>query len=132
MPETTVNPNVRDFESLMRRQDNLERELSRLREMYEDMKDKNELSIMRIHDRIDKLEKELADLRATINELKTSVGDVQKTVTSVEKHVTEINVKQDVAITAQDKFISQLWKAFFALLGVITVAGGAIVALLKQ
>lgn len=129
MPSETINQH--QVEVLIRRQDELERELNRLRDMYKEMKEKNAESLGRVHERIDKLERELADLRATLNELKESVSSVHKTVNAVEKHVSEINVKQDVAITAQDKFISQLWKAFFALLGVITVAGGAVFALLK-
>lgn len=120
-----------DFAELIRRQDDLEKELTSLRDMYHEMKKENDRTINRIHKRIDKVEKELTELRATINELKSSIDNVQSSVNIVEKHVTEINVKQDVAITAQDKFIGQLWKAFFALLGVITAAGTAIVAFMK-
>ncbi|MEB2276873.1 hypothetical protein C2I27_04250 [Priestia megaterium] len=120
-----------DFAELIRRQDDLEKELTSLRNMYHEMKKENDRTINRIHKRIDKVEKELTELRATINELKSSIDNVQSSVNIVEKHVTEINVKQDVAITAQDKFIGQLWKAFFALLGVITAAGAAIVAFMK-
>lgn len=129
MPANTINHNQVD--ALIRRQDELEKEIRNLRDMYKEMKEKNDQTVGRIHERIDKLEDELVDLRTTINELKSSVDSVKSTVVSVEKHVSEINVKQDVAITAQDKFIGQLWKAFFALLGVITVAGGAIFALVK-
>ena len=120
-----------DFDSLMRRQDELEQELSRLKELYTDMKEKNTITVTRIHDRIDKLEKELVDLRETLNELKASISLIQTGVTTVQKHVSDINAKQDVAIVAQDKFINQLWKAFFSLLGVITLIGSALVAFIK-
>lgn len=127
---TNVEVSV-DFQALLRRQDELERELVRLREMYIDMKDKNAVTIGRIHQRIDNLEKELADLRQTLNELKASVHLIQTSVNTVQKHVSDINSKQDVAIVAQDKFISQLWKALFTLLGFITAIGSALVAFIK-
>jgi septation ring formation regulator EzrA len=128
MPESVVNQKVEvnlDFDSLVRRQEELEREINRLRELYKDMKENNSLTIGRVHQRIDELEEEVSDIRQTLNELKASMNLIQSGVNTVQKSVGEINAKQDVAITAQDKFIGQLWRAFFALLGVITVAAGA-------
>jgi chromosome segregation ATPase len=126
----TVEVNL-DFDSLIHRQDVLEKELNSLREFCHDIKEKNEITINRIHERIDKLEKELVELRETLLEVKASVFLVQLGVNSVEKHVSEINAKQDVAITAQDKFIGQLWKAFFTLLGVVSALGAGIVTIMK-
>lgn len=123
--------NVDTIFGLYRRQDELEKELKDLRDMYKEMKERNDQTIGRVHERIDKLEKELADLRATLNELKLSIGLVQVSVDTVKTHVSEINAKTDITLNAQDRFINQLWKAFFALLGVITVAGGAVFALMK-
>lgn len=131
MPNAIVQVRQEDIVSLMKRQDELEKEINKLRDMYAEMKEKHSAAIDRIHNRIDKLEKELSELRFTINEMKRSVDSVQLTVKAVEKHVSEINVKQDIAIVTQDKFIGQLWKAFFALLGVITLASGAVFTMLK-
>lgn len=117
---------VIDIKLLIRRQDNLEEEVKYLRSLYSSLADSHKTETSRIYKRISMLERELVDLRATINEMKDSVDSVYSSVVIVEKHVSEINVKQDVAIQAQDKFITQLWKAFFALLGIITAAGAAI------
>ena len=120
-----------DIESLVRRQDELEREINRLRELLNDMKEYNAQNIGRMNERISELEQEVADVRKMLDELRVSLNLIQNGVNTVQQHVSDINAKQDVAITAQDKFISQLWRAFFALLGVITAAGAGLVALLK-
>lgn len=135
----------KEVEALSRRQDDLERELRQLKELFQLTGEKNMETFLRVHQRIDKLEQELAELRAALNKLELSVGNVQTTVDLVKEdvnkmqanvidvhtNVAEINVKQDVAIQAQDKFIGQLWKAFFALLGVVTAVGASLVALLN-
>ncbi|MCY9186620.1 hypothetical protein [Bacillus halotolerans] len=134
MPENTVSQKTdvnNEIESILRRQDKIEKELENLRKMYDHMKEKNKKVIDRVHDRIDKLEKELTELRQTLDELKASVGHIKDGVTNVQQHVSDINSKQDFAIKAQDKFISQLWKAFFILLGIISAAVTAIVTYLK-
>ncbi|MBU5262150.1 hypothetical protein [Bacillus atrophaeus] len=134
MPEKTVSQATdvnNEIESILRRQDKIEEELENLRKMYNLMKEKNKRVIDRVHDRIDKLEKELTELRQTLDELKASVSHIQKGVSNVQQHVSDINSKQDFAIKAQDKFIGQLWKAFFVLLSIISAAVTAIVTLLK-
>ncbi|MCY8577105.1 hypothetical protein MOD24_14745 [Bacillus haynesii] len=134
MPENTVSQPAdvnNEIANILRRQDKLEGELEKLRKMYDHMKEKNKKDIYRVNDRIDKLEKELAELRETLDELRVSVSHIQSGVSSVQQHVSDINSKQDFAIKAQDKFIGQLWKAFFILLGIISAAASAIVTLLK-
>lgn len=117
-----------DINELVRRQDQLESELNRLRKLFKSFEDASNDRFDLLTKRIDFLEKELAELRTTINDIKDTIDHVNGSVIRVEKHVSEINVKQDVAITSQDKFISQLWKAFFAVLTLLSAAGTAIFA----
>jgi hypothetical protein len=56
---------------------------------------------------------------------------LQVGMTYVQQHVSTINAKQDTSIAIQGKFITQLWKAFFVLLGILTAVGTTAVALLK-
>jgi len=99
--------------------------------MYEELKTSTSEFKGQVNQQIEDIQKELTELRLTLSQIQTSITSVYDTVTSVKVHVAEINVKQDVAITAQDKFISQLWKAFFALLGIITTGGAAAFAFFK-
>lgn len=110
------------IDRIIRRQDELEKELATLRSMYQHMKEMNDVNIVRINERIDQIEEELTNLRVSLNELNTSVQKMNATVNL-------IYAKQDVTISAQDQFIGQLWKAFYILLGVITTASAAILAI---
>lgn len=120
-----------EVDALYRRQDELEKEISHLKQMLSNMKEKHSKQVGIINERIGTLEEEVKDIRETLNELIVSVKLIQTGVDNVQKHVGGIDAKQDITINAQDKFISQLWKAFFALLGFITAAGTTIVAFLK-
>lgn len=113
-----------DIQALIRRQDEIERELGKLREQMLEMKEKNHQTVERIHGRIDKLEDELADLRKSLDMIQTGVSAVQQ-------HVSDINAKQDITMNTQKEFINQLWKAFFIVLGVVVTGATAAVALLK-
>ncbi len=120
-----------NIDFLLKRQDQLEKELNNLKKMYSEMNEAHVKDIKWMNKRINKLEKEIAEIRETLNELKASNNLIQKDVSFVKKHVSEINTKQDFAIEVHEKFISQLWKAFFALLGIVSVVAGGITYIVK-
>ncbi len=121
-----------NIEFLLKRQDQLEKELDDLKKMYSEMKETHIEEIGLVKQRINTLEKEIVEIRETLNELKASNSAIQEDVTFVKSHVKEINTKQDIAIAVHEKFINQLWKAFFALLGIVSVVAGGIAAITKQ
>ena len=118
--------------SLIIRQDALEKEMSRLKQMIGEIELENRQSVKRVHSRIDGLERDVENIRVSIEKIISSMDLIQATVSNVSEKVGEINAKQDVALHAQDKFISQLWKGFFTLLGTVTAVGGALVGLLTR
>ncbi|HDX9674023.1 hypothetical protein [Bacillus thuringiensis] len=123
-----------DIQKLIERQDELEREIKDLRDSMELLGEKN----AKTEKRVSELEAEVQYIRKSLNDIQGSVNLIQRGMLTVQENVGELNSKQDIAMKAQDKFIDsqtefigQLWKAFFALLGLITAAGAAAIALLK-
>lgn len=127
-------PNMMDLEEvkiLIRRQDELEQEIRRLKLSLEDLKDEKKQEIDRVNRRIDRLEDEVAEIRQAIEKIMYSMDMINLTVSGMSEKVGEINSKQDHAITTQEKFIDQLWKAFFAVLGLVTAGVTALIALMR-
>ncbi|UYX56141.1 hypothetical protein M3Y14_34740 (plasmid) [Bacillus thuringiensis] len=123
-----------DIQKLIKRQDELEKEIKDLRDSMELLGEKS----AKTEKRVSELEAEVQYIRKSLNDIQGSVNLIQRGMLTVQENVGELNSKQDIAMKAQDKFIDsqnefigQLWKAFFALLGLITVAGTAAIALLK-
>lgn len=123
--------NIQEIVDLVRKQAELEGQLERLKQTLHEVEESNKEAITKIHKRIENIESEMVLLRASIENIVASVDRVQKTVNDVYTKVGSIDAKQDTTITAQDKFISQLWKAFFSILGVIVAGGTAAIAFLK-
>lgn len=108
-----------EVKTLYQRQDELEKEISRLKAMIKQMDKKHEKNIEEANERIDELEKEVKKIRELLNDLQISVKLVQTGVDQInEKQDTTIKIQAEF-IQLQDQFMSNLWKAFFVLLGVI-------------
>ena len=133
MPNSKENTfdNVQEIRSLIRKQQLLEEELEQLKRTLDMVERTNKEAIGEINNRIDAVEENLAKLSVSIDNVVSSVERVQKTVNNVYKSVGKIESKQDQTIMIQDKFIAQLWKAFFAILAVVTAGASIIFALVK-
>lgn len=123
--------NTQEIRALIERQQKLEEELGLLKTSLRDVEKNNKQAIYNINSRIDKLETELIQLSQSIDNVVSSVGRVQQTVNSVFKTVGKIEGKQDTTILAQEKFISQLWKAFFVVLTIVVTGTGIIFNIVK-
>lgn len=55
--------------------------------------------------RVTELEAEVLNIRRSLNDIQGSVNLIQRGVMTVQENVGELNAKQDVAMKSQDKFI---------------------------
>ena len=119
---------VQEIRQLIQKQQMLEDELNELKSSLSNVQQSNEEAISRI----ESIEKEIAQMSISIDNVVASVDRVQKTINNVYKAVGKIEGKQDKTIEVQENFISQLWKAFFAILALVTTGSGVIFTLMNK
>lgn len=143
---------LKEFFTLVERQERLEREMEELKAHVEKEIEKLRLNITDSHrktyskieevaSRMNDYEREILDVKSkleafssTVNErmlgIDTKVHSMEITLGSINAVMATMSESQKELIKVQNNTIRNLWKAFFAVLGVITTAAGIIFALI--
>lgn len=129
---------------LYQKQQKMDEEFIKLREnMFEtlekfrdELKDSSQRSaIEELIRRMDTAEDEIKETKRAIKVISDSMTIMTQNVESIHTNVVDIKMKQsaenNLLYKSQDQFIGQLWKAFFAILGILTTVGAGIVGLLQ-
>ena len=143
---------LKEFLELVERQNKLEREMEelkahvekeieRLRANITDSHRKTYSKVEEVASRMNDYEREILDVKnkleafsSTVNQrmlgIDSKVQSMEITLGSINTVMATMSESQKELIKVQNNTIRNLWKAFFAVLGVITTASGIIFALI--
>lgn len=133
----------KEFLELLDRQARLEEEMQNfkmeveqeIQSLRSNITDSHRLTYDKVQEvarRMDNYEREIQDVKSRIESLSVNVKEkmdtMDTTLTSINTMMSSMSNSQAELIKVQNNTIRSLWKAFFAVLGIITTAGGLLVA----